>query len=136
MKNKIIALFVFVFLAVAVFAAAKIEITEDNYEAEILNSKGVVLLVFTANYCAPCRGMKADLDRIVEEPAYSKVKIATLDVGVNANIAFAKELLGDNSIPQLFIYKDGKEQEDLRYRGYDRAKFKTEIKKDLDNLLK
>jgi thioredoxin 1 len=80
-----------------------IEATDQNFEAEVVNSDVPVLVDFWAVWCAPCRMIAP----IVEEIANEKegvLKVAKMDVDNNPNVAMK---YGIRSIPTLLIFKDG-----------------------------
>lgn len=82
----------------------KINLTKDNFDAEVLKSNKPVLIDFYAEWCGPCRAMAP----IVEEyaDAQTDVKIATLDIEKNPEISTK---YGVMSIPTFVFFKEGKE---------------------------
>ena len=83
---------------------AVIEITKDNFEAEVLKSEVPVLADFNADWCGPCKSMRPMLDELAKENTSYKI--------VSINIDEEDELAEDYdvaSIPCLVVFKDGKE---------------------------
>jgi thioredoxin 1 len=80
-----------------------ITITDDNFDAEVINSDKPVLVDFWATWCGPCRMIAPIVEELASE-YNGKVKIGKLDVDNNqqASIKF-----GVRSIPTLLIFKDG-----------------------------
>ncbi|MEL6821486.1 MAG: thioredoxin [Calditrichota bacterium] len=80
-----------------------IEITQDNFDNEVIGSDVPVLVDFWATWCGPCR----IIGPVIEELAGQydgRVKIGKLDVDAHRDVA-AK--YGIRSIPTLLIFKDG-----------------------------
>jgi len=84
--------------------AKPIEVTDANFEEEVLKSDQPVLVDFWAIWCGPCRLIEPIVEELAKEYE-GKVKFAKLDVDHNQNTA-AK--FGIRSIPTLLIFKDGK----------------------------
>jgi thioredoxin 1 len=80
------------------------EVSDANFESEVLQSPQPVMVDFWAHWCGPCRAVSP----IVEELATSyegKLKVLKMDVDQNGQTA---ALYGIRSIPTLLIFKDGK----------------------------
>ena len=78
-------------------------VTDDTFEAEVLQSPLPVLLDFWAEWCAPCKMIAPILDQIAGQYA-GRLKIAKLNIDDNpatpANFAV-------RSIPTLMLFKNG-----------------------------
>ena len=80
-----------------------IEITDGNFEAEVLQSDKPVLIDFWAAWCAPCR-MIAPIIEDLATDFEGKAKIGKLDVDSNQQTAIK---YGVRSIPTVLIIKNG-----------------------------
>ena len=83
---------------------ATTKVTDQSFEADVLQSSEPVVVDFWAEWCGPCRMIGPALEEISTEMA-GKVKIAKINVDENPGVS-AK--LGIRSIPTLMIFKDGK----------------------------
>lgn len=99
-----------------------IEVTEENFEAEVINSKIPTIVDFWAVWCGPCKVIAPYLEEIASE--YSgKVKIAKVDVDNNQAIA-AK--YGIRSIPTVMFFKNGR-MVDQVIGAYPKSHFEEKI---------
>jgi len=80
-----------------------IEITDANFEQEVLNSSTPVLIDFWAVWCGPCRMIAPIVEELSAEYD-GKVKIGKMNVDENRNIP-AK--YGIRSIPTLLVFNNG-----------------------------
>lgn len=80
--------------------------SDENFEKDVLQAKGCVVVDFWAPWCGPCKSLMAVLDNIVvSNSADEKYKI--LKVNIDDNPEYAGKL-GITSIPTLILFKDGK----------------------------
>lgn len=78
-------------------------VTDDTFEAEVLQSTQAVLVDYWAEWCGPCKMIAPILDEIANE--YSgRLKIAKLNIDDNQNIPAR---FGIRGIPTLMIFKNG-----------------------------
>ena len=89
--------------------ANTIEITDGNFENEVLKSSTPVLVDFWAAWCAPCRAIAQTVDAIAEEYK-GRVKVGKLDVDANGATGARFNVRG---IPTLLVFKDGQVKEQI-----------------------
>lgn len=80
----------------------EIIITKENFDDEVRNYKGTVLLDFWAGWCAPCMMLSPVVSEIAEELDNIKVGKVNVDEQPELAVAFRVE-----SIPLLVVVKDG-----------------------------
>lgn len=84
---------------------AVLEITEQNFNSEVLTGGQTVLLDFWAPWCGPCRMMSPIIDQVAEK--HPDVKVGKINVDEQPNLAAR---FGVMSIPTLAVIKNGKTQ--------------------------
>lgn len=83
--------------------AKTIELTDENFQREVLESREPVLVDFWAEWCAPCRAIAPVVEQLAAE-FDGQAKVGKLDVESNAGVPAQ---YGIRSIPSLFLFKDG-----------------------------
>lgn len=78
-------------------------ITKANFQAEVEQAQGTVLVDFWAQWCGPCRMQAPILEAFAGE--HSDIKVAKCDVDENPELA---EKFSIMSIPSLLVFKNGK----------------------------
>ena len=81
-------------------------INDSNFNEEVLNAKGVVVVDFFATWCAPCKMLAPVLEEVASE--MGEVKVLKIDVDESPETATK---YGVQSIPTIKIFKDGAEVE-------------------------
>lgn len=78
------------------------KLTGENFEKEVLEAKGLVLVDFYADWCGPCKMLSPIVDMIAKEQ--KDIKVCKLNTDNAVNIAVKYNVV---SIPTLLIFKDG-----------------------------
>ena len=81
---------------------AALKLTKDNFQAEVLEAKGTVLVDFWASWCGPCKMIGPIIDQIADER--SDVKVCKVNVDEEQELAVQFKVM---SIPTLLVFKDG-----------------------------
>ena len=80
-----------------------IEITDDNFDTEVLKSNLPVLVDFWAEWCGPCKMIGPIVEEIAGDYA-GKVKVGKVNVDFNNQVAMQYGIRG---IPALLVFKGG-----------------------------
>jgi len=81
-----------------------VEITDENFESEVINSDKHVLIDFWAVWCGPCKAIAPIVEELSVEYE-GKIKVGKLNVDDNQQTSIR---FGVRSIPTLLIFKNGK----------------------------
>jgi thioredoxin 1 len=106
--------------------ANTVDVTENSFESDVLNSSKTVVVDFWATWCGPCKMVAPVLDEIAGENK-ERLTIAKLDVDASPSVAVS---YGIKSIPTLIVFQDGKPVKQIVG-----AKAKTELLADLSDYL-
>ena len=82
--------------------AAVTEVTDNNFQAEVLESPEPVLVDFWAPWCGPCRVVAPHLEELNNER--EDVRVVKLNVDDNPNTAARYNIM---AIPTLLLFKGG-----------------------------
>jgi thioredoxin 1 len=78
------------------------EVTDNNFQAEVLESETPVLVDFWAPWCGPCRIIAPSLEELDEE--IDNLRVVKLNVDENQQTAAQYDVM---SIPTLIVFKNG-----------------------------
>ena len=79
------------------------DITDENFEAEVLKGDKLTLVDFWAEWCGPCKQIAPSLDEISEE-LDGKMSLAKVNIDENPE---TPSKYGVRGIPTLMLFKDG-----------------------------
>jgi len=84
-------------------SANVLELNDDNFQSQVLQSDKPVLVDFWAVWCAPCRAIAPHVEALADQYK-GKVAVGKLDIDANPGVASQFDI---RSIPTLLIFKGG-----------------------------
>jgi thioredoxin 1 len=97
------------------------EVTDNNFQAEVIESETPVLVDFWAPWCGPCRVVAPVLEQIAAE--HDDLRIVKLNVDDNQQTAAAFEVL---SIPTMILFRGGQPVKKV-IGAYPKKKIEAEL---------
>jgi thioredoxin 1 len=80
-----------------------LELTDDNFETEVLNADQPVLVDFWAEWCMPCKMLAPTIDELADE-YNGKAKVGKIDTDSNRDVTMKYQI---NAIPTVIVFKGG-----------------------------
>lgn len=102
------------------------ELTDGNWDSEVLQAKGTVLVDFWAAWCGPCRMIAPAIEALAAE-FNGRAKVGKLNVDDNPAVA---ERYRITSIPTLLVFRGG-QIVDQRVGGAPKAEIASLIERQL-----
>ncbi len=106
---------------------ADIILTDENFDAEVLQSSIPVFVDFWAPWCGPCQMMGPIVEELAKEYGPEKIRIGKMNVDESPNTPGTYQIM---SIPTFIIFKNG-QVADQMVGGVSREKLKAFIDKNL-----
>lgn len=85
------------------------KVTDANWEQDVLQASGPVVVDFGATWCGPCKKLDPIMEQLAAEYE-GKVKVRKVDVGEAPGIAQKYKVL---SVPRVLFFKDGEVREQV-----------------------
>jgi thioredoxin 1 len=98
------------------------EVTDNNFQAEVLEADTPVLVDFWAPWCGPCRMVAPVVEEIAKERA-GELKVVKLNTDENQNTAIAYDVM---SIPTLILFNHGQVAKKV-IGAYPKRKLEAEL---------
>ena len=76
------------------------DVSDQNFEQEVLKASEPVLVDFFAEWCGPCKAMAPALEEVAKEME-GKVKVAKIDVDANPEITTRYQI---QAMPTLILF--------------------------------
>lgn len=86
-----------------------LEVTKTDFEAEVLQADGYVLVDFFGDGCVPCQALMPHVHAYADKYG-DKMKFTSLNTTKARRLAIGQKVLG---LPVIAVYKDGEKVEEL-----------------------
>ena len=83
--------------------SASHKVSDQNFENEVLQASGPVVVDFWAEWCGPCKAMSPLVDQLASEMG-EKVKVVKVNIDESPN---APTKYGVRGIPTFMVFRDG-----------------------------
>jgi len=80
-----------------------LEVTDQNFEQEVINSELPALVDFWAEWCMPCKMQAPTIEELADEYA-GRLKVCSMDTDSSRQTAIK---YGISAIPTLILFKEG-----------------------------
>ena len=87
-----------------------VEVSDQSFEAEVLQSDKPTIIDFWAEWCAPCRAIAPIIQELAEQYG-NQVKIVKMDIDSNPG---TPGKYGVRAIPTVLAFKDGQVAQQLQ----------------------
>ena len=84
-------------------AGTILNVTDQNWEAEVMASPQAVLVDFWADWCVPCKTLLPSIEAVAQQ-FDGRLKVAKLNVEENAQVPFRYNI---TTLPTLLVIKKG-----------------------------
>ena len=98
------------------------EVTDNNFQAEVLESEVPVLVDFWAPWCGPCRMVAPVVEEIAKERGEA-IKVVKLNIDENNETAIKYNVM---SIPTLMVFANGEVAKTV-IGAYPKARLEAEL---------
>jgi thioredoxin 1 len=98
------------------------EVTDSNFQAEVIESEVPVLVDFWAPWCGPCRMVAPVVEEIAQERG-EELKVVKLNIDENQGTAMQFNVL---SIPTLMVFRNGEVAKTV-IGAYPKRKLEAEL---------
>ena len=80
-----------------------VSLNDQQFESEVIQSSGPVLVDFSAEWCGPCKALAPVISELADEYV-GRVKVAKLDIDSNRKSAGQYDI---QSVPTMIIFQQG-----------------------------
>jgi thioredoxin 1 len=87
-----------------------LEITDQNFQSEIIDSGAPAVLDFYATWCGPCKTIAPIVEELAVEYAEKGLKVGKVDIDVAGDLAAKYDVRG---VPTLMFFKGGEKVDQM-----------------------
>ena len=100
-----------------------LQLTDSNFQSEVINSTVPVLVDFWAEWCGPCKMIGPIIDQVADEVA-GEAKVGKVNVDEARQLAAQYNV---RSIPYLLFFKDGQVRDQIVGAGVTKDQLKSRL---------
>ena len=86
-----------------------LELNKDNFDQEVLQATGPVIVDFWGTKCEPCKALMPDVERLAEQYK-DQIKFCKLNTTENRRLAIGQKVMG---LPTFIVYKNGEKVKEI-----------------------
>lgn len=101
-----------------------IELNKDNFDAEVVQHQGVVLVDYWGPKCEHCMALMPDVEELANKYG-DKVKFAKVNASENRRLCIAQKVLG---LPVIQFWKNGEKVAELAKDEATRDNIEAKLK--------
>ncbi|HBK86423.1 MAG TPA: thiol reductase thioredoxin [Firmicutes bacterium] len=98
-------------------------VDKENFEVEVLQAEGLVLVDFWGPKCETCLAVMPDVEALAEKYG-DKVKFCSLNTSGNRRLAISQKVLG---LPVIAFYRNGEKIDELAKDDVNKENIETKI---------
>lgn len=102
-----------------------LELNKENFEEEVLNAEGLVLVDFWGDSCEPCKELMPDIEALSEKYG-DEIKFSKLNTSKARRLAISQRVLG---LPTIILYRNGEKIEEVNRDNANKEYIEESIKK-------
>ncbi len=102
-----------------------LELNKKNFEEEVLNSEGLILVDYWGDSCEPCKELMPDIEALSEKYG-EKIKFTKLNTSKARRVAISQGVLG---LPTIILYRNGQKIEEVNRDNANKDYIEKTIKK-------
>ncbi|XMB86127.1 thioredoxin family protein [Mycoplasmatota bacterium WC44] len=99
---------------------------KENFEQEVFEAKGLVLVDYWSDGCEPCKALMPDVEAL--EAVFTDVKFCKLNTASARRLAIKQKVMG---LPNISLYKDGEKLDEVTKENANKDSIEEMIKKHL-----
>lgn len=86
-----------------------LEVTKDNFDSEVLNAQGIVMVDWWGPKCERCLELMPHVEELAGK-YQDKIKFCSVDTSGNRRLAIGQKVLG---LPAILFYKNGQKIDEI-----------------------